>query len=232
MAQFRLNPDKEFNRELKLRSLYFKMPTSVYHITHIRNLPSILEAGGLMATNSLRRQRINYVDIAYPGIQDRRAITRVPCGAGGVLHDYVPFYFAPRSPMLYTIHKGNVESYREGQAPVIHLVCAAEAIEAAKICFVFTDGHAVMGYTDYFDELQDLAAIDWEIMEAKYWADTDEDGDRKRRRQAEFLIHQFCPWTLIEEIGVISHDIKGKVEEMLGNERHCPPVKVCSDWYY
>ncbi|TRU73790.1 MAG: DUF4433 domain-containing protein [Microcystis viridis Mv_BB_P_19951000_S69] len=208
------------------------MPTSVYHITHIRNLPSILEAGGLMATNSLRRQRINYVDIAYPGIQDRRAITRVPCGAGGVLHDYVPFYFAPRSPMLYTIHKGNVESYREGQAPVIHLVCAAEAIEAAKICFVFTDGHAVMGYTDYFDELQDLAAIDWEIMEAKYWADTDEDGDRKRRRQAEFLIHQFCPWTLIEEIGVISHDIKGKVEEMLGNERHCPPVKVCSDWYY
>jgi hypothetical protein len=232
MAQFRLNPYKEFHRESKLRSLYFKMPTSVYHITHIRNLPSILEAGGLMATNSLRRQRINYVDIAYPGIQDRRAITRVPCGAGGVLHDYVPFYFAPRSPMLYTIHKGNVESYREGQAPVIHLVCAAEAIEAAKICFVFTDGHAVMGYTDYFDELQDLAAIDWEIMEAKYWADTDEDGDRKRRRQAEFLIHQFCPCTLIEEIGVISHDIKGKVEEMLGNERHCPPVKVCSDWYY
>jgi hypothetical protein len=208
------------------------MPTSVYHITHIRNLPSILEAGGLMATNSLRRQRINYVDIAYPGIQDRRAITRVPCGAGGVLHDYVPFYFAPRSPMLYSIHKGNVESYRQGQAPVIHLVCAAEAIEAAKICFVFTDGHAVMGYTDYFDELQDLAAIDWEIMEAKYWADTDEDGDRKRRRQAEFLIHQFCPWTLIEEIGVISHDIKGKVAEMLRNETHCPPVKVCSDWYY
>jgi hypothetical protein len=203
MAQFRLNPYKEFHRESKLRSLYFKMPTSVYHITHIRNLPSILEAGGLMATNSLRRQRINYVDIAYQGIQDRRATTRVPCGAEGVLHDYVPFYFAPRSPMLYTIHKGNVESYREGQAPVIHLVCAAEAIEAAKICFVFTDGHAVMGYTDYFDELQDLAAIDWEIMEAKYWADTDEDGDRKRRRQAEFLIHQFCPWTLIEEIGVI-----------------------------
>ena len=72
-----------------------------------------------MATNSLRRQRINYVDIAYQGIQDRRATTRVPCGAEGVLHDYVPFYFAPRSPMLYTIHKGNVESYREGQAPVI-----------------------------------------------------------------------------------------------------------------
>jgi hypothetical protein len=209
------------------------MSIFIYHITHIRNLPSILEAHGLIATSRLHQEQIDYVDIAYPGIQDRRAITRVPCGAGGVLHDYIPFYFAPRSPMLYAIHKGNVEGYREGQAPVIHLVCEAEAIEAAEICFVFTDGHAVMGYTGYFDELQDLdLAIDWEIMRARYWADTDEDGDRKRRRQAEFLIHEFCPWTLIQEIGVIDSEIKKKVKEMLRNERHCPPVKVYPSWYY
>ena len=186
-----------------------------------------------MATSSLHQEQIDYVDIAYQGIQYRRASTRVPCGAGGVLHDYIPFYFAPRSPMLYAIHKGNVEGYREGQTPVIHLVCEAEAIEAAEICFVFTDGHAVIGYTSFFDDLQDLdLAIDWEIMEARYWADTDEDGDRKRRRQAEFLIHEFCPWTLIQEIGVIDNEIKKKVKEMLWNERHCPPVTVYSSWYY
>ena len=209
------------------------MPTSIYHITHIQNLLSILQTGGLMAINRLRQQQINHFDIAYQRIQDRRAITPVPCGAGGVLHDYVPFYFAPRSPMLCAIHRGGVPGYQEGQSCVLHLVTEAEAIEQANILFAFTNGHAVIGYTDFFDELQDLhSAIDWDIMRAKYWADTDEDGDRKRRRQAEFLIHQFCPWTLIQEIGVIDNDIKGKVEEMLRNETHCPPVKVYSSWYY
>lgn len=136
------------------------MPTRIYHITHIDNLPSILNSGGLIANSSLRSQQNNYVDIAHEGIQNRRAITRVPCGVYGVLHDYVPFYFAPRSPMLFTIHKGNVEGYKQGQEPVIHLVSTAEAIEAAAIAFAFTDGHGIIGYTQFFDDLDDLDMVD------------------------------------------------------------------------
>ena len=55
--------------------------------------------------------------------------------------------------------------------------------------------------------------IDWELMESKYWHDTDEDNSRKRRRQAEFLIHKFCPWRLVKEIGVMNNDVKIKVQE-------------------
>ena len=55
--------------------------------------------------------------------------------------------------------------------------------------------------------------IDWELMESKYWHDTDEDNSRKRRRQAEFLIHKFCPWRLVREIGVMNNDVKIKVQE-------------------
>lgn len=43
--------------------------------------------------------------IAHNTIQDRRAQTYVPCLPGGNPHDYVPFYFAPCSPMLYAAHK-------------------------------------------------------------------------------------------------------------------------------
>ncbi|MBZ8182847.1 DUF4433 domain-containing protein [Oscillatoria salina IIICB1] len=85
------------------------MPTPIYHITHVNNLSSILNSSGLIAFNQLKQQRANYTDIAHQTIQDRRARKQVPCGAGGVLHDYVPFYFAPRSPMLYTINRGNVQ---------------------------------------------------------------------------------------------------------------------------
>lgn len=208
------------------------MPTRIYHITHINNLPSILRSSGLIANSRLRRERINYLDIAHESIQDRRARTRVPCSAGGVLHDYVPFYFAPRSPMLFTIHKGNVEGYNQGQETVIHLVSTAEAIEATVLAFAFTDGHAIMSYTQFSDDLENLDMVDWEIMEARYWNDTEDDNDRKRRRQAEFLVHQFCPWTLITEIGVINTTIQEQVQRILQNVNYQPPVRVYPNWYY
>ena len=208
------------------------MPTSIYHITHINNLTSILNLGGLIANSRLRQERINYLDIAHESIQDRRARTPVPCGAGGVLHDYVPFYFARRSPMLFTIHKGNVEGYNQGQESVIYLVSTAEAIEAMALAFAFTDGHGIIGYTQFSDDLEDLDMVDWDIMEAKYWNNTADDNDRRRRRQAEFLVHRFCPWTLITEIGVINTTIQAQVQRILQNVKYQPPVRVNPNWYY
>ena len=60
------------------------------------------------------------------------------------------------------------------------------SIAAAKAGFVFTDGHAIMQLSKFYDDLGYLTEIDWDIMEEKYWRDTIEDPDRKRRRQAEF----------------------------------------------
>ena len=209
------------------------MSIPIYHITHINNLTSILKSGGLLSNSKLQRNQVNYTDIAHGGIQDRRARKRVPYGAGGVLHDYVPFYFAPRSPMLYAIHKGSVKGYDQGQNPVIHLVSDAEAIEASELAFTFTDGHAIVDYSDFYDDLVALEfEIDWELMESRYWFDTEEDPNRKCRRQAEFLVHQFCPWTLITEIGVINSTIQTQVRQILQNFNYQPTVRVYSDWYY
>lgn len=205
------------------------MPTLIYHITHIDNLSSILNSGGLISYNKLKQQKIIYTDIAHQTIQDRRAVIAVPCSARGFLHDYVPFYFAPRSPMLYANYYQKGKSY---QNEVLHLVSEAEKIQASNLEFAFTDGHAIMAFSEFYDDLKDLSRIDWQIMNATYWNDTDRDGDRKRRRQAEFLVHQFCPWTLVKEIGVINDDIKTKVERILHNQIHQPSVKIYSQWYY
>ena len=67
---------------------------------------------------------------------------KVRTAAKGTLADYVPFYFAPRSPMLYTIHGGNVAGYTEGQKPVVHLVSSVDAAVALGKPWCFTDGHA------------------------------------------------------------------------------------------
>ncbi len=208
------------------------MSKSIYHITHIKNLESILNTGGLIANNTLKQQQISYLDIAHRTIQDRRAQKLVPCGKGGCLHDYVPFYFAPRSPMLYTINKGNVEGYEEGQNPVIHLVSNAELVAANNLDFVFTDGHAVMAYAEFYKDLQQLSVIDWKLMQSKYWSNTNDDPNRKYRRQAEFLVHQFCPWKLITQIGVANNTVQVEVQQILQKFNSQIPIQVYPSWYY
>lgn len=209
------------------------MSTPAYHITHINNLTSIINSGGLIALSILKQKQVSYTNIAYEQIKEKRAKKRVPCVAGGVLHDYVPFYFAPRSPMLYTICKGNVPGYQGGQTSIIHFVVEIGAIANSNLAFVFTDGHPIMDHSNFCDDIEQLChIIDWEVMESKYWYDTDEDNSRKCRRQAEFLVHKFCPWTLVKEIGVINNDMKIKVHKILQNLDNQPLVKIHSDWYY
>jgi len=207
-------------------------PTRIFHITDVDNLGRILSDGGLHWKQALDTQAVPYINIAYETVQDRRAGTRVTCGAGGTLHDCVPFYFAPRSPMLYAINKGNVLGYTRGQRTVVYLVSTVEAVVAAKLAWVFTNGHGIMALTDFFDDLADLGRLDWNIMREQYWADTQSDGDRKRRRQAEFLVQQFFPWNLVLGIGVLDDTIKKQVEAALVGSPHRPLVKIEARWYY
>ncbi|RZM79541.1 type II toxin-antitoxin system toxin DNA ADP-ribosyl transferase DarT [Leptolyngbya iicbica] len=209
------------------------MPTQIYHITHIDNLPLILETGALLANSRLQQRQVNFRDISYRNIQDRRARKQVPCGNGGYLHEYVPFYFAPRSPMLYTINRGNVPGCPEGQTRIVHLVTTAEAIAADTANFVFTDGHAVIDYSEFYEDLAQLGeAIDWRVMRSTYWNDTDEYPDRKRRRQAEFLVYFAVLWQLITEIGVLNDGIKAEVQEILRKFNKSTPVNAYPNWYY
>ena len=207
--------------------------TPICHITHVANLSGMIAGGGLTCVGELRQRGAGgYRNIAYPHIQDRRAAKHVPCGPGGTLADYVPFYFAPRSPMLYTISRGNVEGYTEGQPPIVHLVAHAEEVVGQGLGFAFTDGHAVIEITDYFDDLADLSKIDWPLMRARYWFDTAEDGDRKRRRQAEFLVHRCMPWELVREIGVMTQAMVGQVQGLVEAAPHRPVVALRRGWYY
>jgi len=58
--------------------------------------------------------------------------------------------------------------------------------------------------------------------------------DRQRRKQAEFLVHRFCDWSLIHEIAVIDERMKTRVEQVCARvpSRHRPPVTVRGEWYY
>jgi hypothetical protein len=208
------------------------MRTLIYHITHKDNLSGIVNRGGIFAQSQMEHEPVDYMDIAHRRIQDRRSETPVPCGPGGCLHDYVPFYFAPRSPMLYAIKMGNVEDCTAGQKDIIYLVASTQKIQAAGIGFVFADGHGIMDWSEFYEDLDDLSEIDWDIMKEKYWRDTFEDPDRKRRRQAEFLVfHQF-PWNIVEKIGVFDKKVEREVVETISIVSYKPTVNIEHGWYY
>jgi hypothetical protein len=135
--------------------------------------------------------------------------------------------------MLYAANGNFVQGYTEGQRPIVHLVSTAETIAAAGLRFAFTDGHAEMAVSEFFDDLTQIpTVIDWDIMRAKFWNDTADQPDRKRKRQAEFLVHDFVPWALVQRIGVLDERIKDEVEQVLATVTHKPPVDVNPRWYY
>jgi ssDNA thymidine ADP-ribosyltransferase, DarT len=208
--------------------------TPIYHITHLRNLPQIIASGGLYCDNGRANLPAPCIGIAHQHIKQRRANRRVPTCNKGTLADYVPFYFAPRSPMLYSISRGQVEGYTEGQQPVLHLVSSAEAVAAAGEPYTWTEGHAEMAFSEFYEGLADLPdKIDWEVMKATYWNDNPPlIVDRKRKRQAEFLVYRFFPWALFSTIGVINETARDEVLQMLHGAAHQPEVLVHRNWYY
>jgi len=209
-------------------------PTPIYRFIHVDSLQVLLKRQGLHAPNHTPEDGLPYRTIHNVDIQKERRGTNINCGPDGVIHDYVPFYFGYRSPMLLQLHTGRVEGYTEGQVPIIYVESTAQRLVASRIPFVFSDGHGIAAYTSWYDDLSKLDNVDWDMVYQRFWKDTVDDMDRQRRKQAEFLVHRFCPWELITDIGVINDTMKTKVEEILS--KYPPelnrPVATRRGWYY
>jgi hypothetical protein len=207
---------------------------SIYHITHIHNLPGIIKAGGLWCDEEVYSGRVAAIGIAHEHIKERRRRRNVDIAPGGNLSNYVPFYFAPRPPMLYAIHKGYVEGYQGGQDHILHLVTQIELIVQRGLRFVFSDGHAEMAISKFYNDLDRLDVIDWKVMKSNWWNDTLEYPDRKRRRQAEYLVKTFLPWDLITKIGVRLVKTQAQVKAIIeqNSEDHYPIIEQERGWYY
>jgi hypothetical protein len=202
---------------------------AIYHFTDLDNLERVLVAGELRS----HRNAATAVDIADASIKDRRTRIDVTCGPGGKVGDYVPFYFAPRSPMLFSIKCGNVAGVSADQRRLAYLTSSSELVLEAAIACVFTDGNASAAFSEFYDEMSTLAeVVDWPLMRERYWRNTPEDSDRRRRRGAEFLVHGAVPLTLVTEIGVYGDTIRTQVQASVTNAGLTIPVRVRRDWYF
>ncbi|MGH7750135.1 MAG: type II toxin-antitoxin system toxin DNA ADP-ribosyl transferase DarT, partial [Candidatus Dormibacteria bacterium] len=175
------------------------MPTPLYHFTSIHHLASIIERG-LLCDNGAAACLLA-VEVGNRNIKERRRRRAVPVSPRGAVADYVPFYFAPRSPMLYSIAMGNVPEYTGGMDPLVYLVTTADRLAELGLPMLFTDRNAVLETAYFTRDLADLdAVIDWPLMRARMWNNTSDEPDRRERRMAECLVHRQVPWRAIEYV--------------------------------
>jgi hypothetical protein len=223
--------------------MQYRVPTPIFHITAINNLASIGSAGALLSKRLVKERGLVAADIAFGQVQDRRAVKQIPIPPGGTLHDYVPFYFAPRSPMLMTINSGNVPGCDYRQDDIVHLVSAAQVIGDGGQSFVFSDFHAVKAYATFYDNLAHLDEIDWRIFFepplldgwSKYFFNRPEPAhhmNRQESRMAEFLVLQQVPVAAISEIGVRTERGEAQIRAALAGTGWNPDIRVVPNWYF
>jgi hypothetical protein len=198
----------------------------IFHITHITNLASIA-SDGLVCDNVRIASGLVNQEIGHEHIKARRRQRVVDLPPGGVLADYVPFNFCPRSVILCAIWKRST-NYQGGQEQVVHLEVPIQAAIDGGRRWMFTNMHAELKIADYYNDLGHLGKLRWDYINSNNFT-TEE---RKTHKQAEFLVQYQVPWSCVKRIGVRNEAVAGQVRLALESAIHRPAVVIQPSWYY
>ena len=171
-------------------------------------------------------------------IKQRRLTLDLSCHPGLHVGSCVPFYFCPRSVMLYLLYQANHPdlAYRGGQGPIVHLELGLHAVanwaDANGKRWAFTLSNAGARYFEDRCDLDQLSEINWNAVNAKRWAGAGISSQIKEGKQAEFLVEDRVPWELVERLGVLSGVTYQNVANAIAHAAHRPAVEVRPDWYY
>lgn len=210
----------------------------IYHIVHVDRLSSIIEDGYLWCDAEIVRRSPPGTTIGMNSIKERRLQLTLTSHSDLHVGDCVPFYFCPRSIMLYLIYRGNHLdlTYRGGQRPLIHLVAdlytTVEWAEQNQKRWAFTLSNAGSSYFEDRCNLAQLNEVGWDDVQSNQWGSSGVLPSIKDGKQAEFLLEYSFPWHLVECIGVYSRGISSQIDDALPANGHCPQIDLKRDWYY
>lgn len=168
----------------------------------------------------------------------------IPDPPGGTIQKFVPFYFAPRSPMLFAINAGNVNHCDLRQQDIIHLETTVSRVIQLNHSVVFYDRNATLAFSNAYTDINLLpSVVDWELITehpaldgfCKYFQNRPSEPkyvDRMEKRQAEFLVKGHVPVTSFTKIGVINNEMADKVRIILAKAGMNLAVEVKKDWYF
>lgn len=196
-----------------------------FRITHIDNIPYIDSTGFVLASSSL-------ASTDYKPIGDNKVIEKRKTGINGIdLTQYIPFYFGPRSVMLYVIQHGYNGVERHNAEDIVYCVIRIKDLIENKTNCIFSDGHALSAITKLYtqEKLPQLnEIISYNDVYARYWI-SEEDIDLKRRKEAELLIEKALPKEHIR--GYIVYNQRAK-EKLTGYGINENKIAINSNYYF
>ncbi|MGN1152447.1 MAG: DUF4433 domain-containing protein [Candidatus Gastranaerophilaceae bacterium] len=213
--------------------------TKIYHIIHIDRLESILSDGFLFCDAIIHERNNSGTTIGISKIKERRLSKKLSSLPDLSVGQCVPFYFCPRSVMLYVIQCQNNPdlSYKNGQDDIIHLVFDMHTVidwackNNYKTCY--TTSNAGSNYFQDYSDFSDIHnKVDWKAVDAEKWSGVGINPEIKENKQAEFLIENKLSIELLESIGVYNLQNYQKVNKIFNNCSFSPRISIQPSWYY
>ena len=210
----------------------------IYHIVHVDRLASIVSDGHLWSDAKMAQRGGAGTTIGISTIKQRRLTNSLSSHRDLHVGDCVPFYFCPRSVMLYVLSMRNHPEldYRAGQGPIVHLEAdLRQSIDWAndnRRRWAFTSSNAGSSYFEDYSDIRELDKINWNAVKANKWSGRGVDQFVMEDKQAELLVEDSFAWELVSRIGIRSQRIYATVQNVLQGAHHRPTVEVKRDWYY
>jgi hypothetical protein len=202
-----------------------------YRITHIDNLPFLLQNG--MVNKHHPNASKDYIEIGNPEIIDVRSTSPVKIDNYGMIGDYVPFYFTPKSIMLYNIVTGHRHPVvqKRNRSEILVVRCLIQELSTLPQWF-FTNGQGNDMASNHYNNLSDLVQIDWFCIQQSNFSKGDGDYDRPRRYQAEFLVHEAVPLRKIESLNVYDQNSAKSVNKLLIENNINLAVNIQTEYFF
>ncbi len=207
--------------------------TFIFRIVHIDNLDYILQQNKLTTYGNADSDP-NYVGIGEGELINLRTNHTITTTNSGIEYcpscDFLPFYFAAKSVMLYRIKTGWNVAKVEQEKIIYFVYKLSDVIQNAN--YLFTDGHGYAKITQWFDDIQFINQLSSVDISRKWWHNTEEDGDRERRKQAEFWIENEIALNLAKGIGVYNENALHLAQELCAKHERKIEIKVKPEYYY
>jgi hypothetical protein len=176
---------------------------NLYYITHINNIPSILEQG-ILSHGEVEKKNIKFTPIYDDEIVNKRQTKSTPDQQS--LWNYANLYFQPRNPMMYrVVHEKNPDTIA---------IVAVKASVLSETSLQLTDGNAANNTTQFYDLSVGKKKLEknWKIIQNEWWKDSD---GSKRIIMSECLVPNKVSPDLIESIYVSSQNAKTKIKQLI-----------------
>lgn len=200
----------------------------IWRVVHRDNIPWLLEHGVHCASSA--ELNPDYVSIGLPGLIEERRQRSVPVPPGGVLADYVPFYFTPFSPMVKRIVTGRGVPLRR-RDELCFLVTSLHRLMDAGIRFLLVDRHAALRTANFLAGLDELTKLPWPAWQRRDFVRTEDDPAAFDSYQAETLIHRHLPASAVQGIVCHSEAVRVSIAPLAARLVPTPKVVVRPEWY-